>query len=108
MDEDVKDIARLYIEATAIRNKAQAVYNETVGFLNKRLATDGPMKVGDEADVKQYGFSRRATGQRFLIKSVKIRIGWSDKPEIVASGPIIKQDGRPGLRIGQGVLQVEL
>ena len=107
MDEDVKDIARLFVEAAAIRDTAQAVYNETVGFLNKRLATDGPMKIGDEAEVDRLSFLRSEPLKRFVIERVYIHKGWYGN-EIVATGPIIKQDGRPGLRIGRGTLQVGL
>ncbi len=108
MDEDVKDIARLFVEAAAIRDTAQAVYNETVGFLNKRLATDGPMMIGDKAEVERGVFSRKETGKLFVIERVSIQMDWFGKIEVVASGSIIKQDGQPGRRIGRRTLQVEL
>ncbi len=108
MDEAVRDIAHLYAEAEAILDKAQAAYKATLDILNNRLATEGPMKIGDEAEVEKEMFSRKESGKLFVIERVSIQMGWFGKAEIVASGPIIKQDGQPGRRIGRRALEVEL
>ncbi len=98
--ERMHEIMKERVEADEAFNLSQEARANTIDRLNKEMALNGPVKIGDI--VKVTGFSHR--GKKMIVDSLWIVNDWD--VGIKAKGRVLKKDGTPGLLMAHYFIEV--